>query len=29
MELLAMDHFLVKKSDLDSVGSRDFITELD
>ena len=29
MELLAMDHFLVKKSDLDTVGSRDFITELD
>ena len=29
MELLAMDRFLVKKSDLDSTGSRDFITELD
>ena len=30
MELLAMDRFLIKKSDLDSQkGSRDFITELD
>jgi carbamoyltransferase len=29
MELLAMDRFLIKKSDLDSKGSRDFITELD
>jgi carbamoyltransferase len=30
MELLAIDHFLVKKEDLDTaVGSRDFITELD
>ena len=29
MELLAIDRFLVKKSDLDSAGSRDFITELD
>lgn len=29
MELLAMDRFLIKKSDLDSKGSRDFITDLD